>query len=222
MQANHDFSVEFVWTKFGVEAGESISEIVARKEVERVINGGVFLWGIGNNVGPSIRVLAEGGYPEVVFSPISSPPRPIDLNPVEVVRWRRAETLDGQPFELPSGSVITSRGGPKKKVHYALVCYSATPLVLDHKNERVFSGSLRNLVSGRQVGSSQVTSVVRSLSNLNVGRPYPVSMRIRLVPPFFVKLSDPVPRPSHNKISVGYSIPDRLVENKQCSHTHKV
>ena len=44
----------FCWTRFGGEAGEPIEQILFRKEQERLANGGVFLWGIGNAVGPSI------------------------------------------------------------------------------------------------------------------------------------------------------------------------
>jgi hypothetical protein len=40
----------FVWTRFGTEAGQTIDRILARKEAERIANGGLFLWGIGNSV----------------------------------------------------------------------------------------------------------------------------------------------------------------------------
>ena len=206
MQPDRIVSVEFVWTKFGVEAGESISDIVARKEKERLANGGVFLWGIGNNVGPSIRVLAEGREPEAIFSPISSPPRTVDVNPSEVVRWTEAETLDGEPFVLPRGSVVTSRGGLKKRIHYALVCYSERPIEIAGECGQLFAGTLRNLVSGRQVGYSQVTSVVRSLDSQERGRSYPISMRIKLVPPFFVKLLSPIPVRSRGAASLVHSV----------------
>jgi hypothetical protein len=49
----------FCWTRIGPEAAEPIQGILRRKEQERVANGGVFLWGIGNAVGPSLSELLD-------------------------------------------------------------------------------------------------------------------------------------------------------------------
>jgi hypothetical protein len=185
--------VEFVWTKFGTESGEPIEQIFARKEKERCANGGTFLWGIGNNVGPSIRALASGRPPEVLFSPIASPARQCDQSPAVIARWTAAETLEGDFFEIPRGSIVTSRWGDNKRQHFALVCYSETPLGPITENHFIHAQSLRNLVSGRQVGSSQVTSVVERIGGKGIGRSYPVAMRIALAAPYFVRLLNPVP-----------------------------
>ena len=195
MQRDYAEPRKFVWTKFGTEAGERLEDILARKERERAANGGVFLWGIGNNVGSSVGVLAKDRPPEVLFSPISSPPRICDELPEEVLLWTNAETLGGEHFDIPSGSIVTSRGGAQKKCHYALVCHSDRPLRLGNGNGRIFSGSLRNLVSGRQVGSSQVTSVVERHAREPLGRAYEVAMRFRMVYPYFVRLSRSLPLP---------------------------
>jgi hypothetical protein len=184
--------VEFVWTKFGMESGEPIDQILARKEEERCFNGGIFLWGIGNNIGESIRVLVRDRPPEVLFSPIASPGRHCDQFPQTVAHWTRAETLDGHPFHIPNGTVVTSRWHSNKRQHFALVCYSETPLRLDVGNYQIYAQSLRNLVSGRQVGSSQVTSVVERVYGQETGRAYPVAMRIALAAPYFVRLLNPV------------------------------
>lgn len=185
--------VEFVWTKFGTEAGEPIEQIFARKERERRANGGTFLWGIGNNVGPSIRALANGRLPEVLFSPIASPARRCDQTPEAIARWTAAETLEGDCFEIPLGSIVTSRWSNNKRQHFALVCYSETPLGPISSDHRIHAKSLRNLVSGRQVGSSQVTSVVERVVGQGIGRSYPIAMRIALAAPYFVRLLNPVP-----------------------------
>jgi hypothetical protein len=195
MQLDYAEPGKFVWSKFGTEAGERVEAILARKERERAANGGIFLWGIGNNVGHSIAVLTKDRTPEVLFSPISSAPRICDELPSEVLLWTKAETLGGEHFDIPSGSVVTSRGGAQKKWHYALVCRSDRPLRLENGGGKIFSGALRNLVSGRQVGSSQVTSVVERHVKKPIGRAYDVLMRFRLVYPYFVRLSIPLSLP---------------------------
>jgi hypothetical protein len=199
--------VEFVWTKFGTESGEPIEHIFARKEKERFANGGIFLWGIGNNVGPSILALARGRSPEVVFSPIASPARQCDQSPKAVARWTVAETLDGDCFEIPLGSMVTSRWGDNKRQHFALVCYSETPLRPSSGDQRIHARLLRNLISGRQVGSSQVTSVVERVHGQGVGRSYPITMRIALAAPYFVRLREPVLLHSSRSVSAFCNIP---------------
>ena len=42
----------FCWTKIGTEAGETIESILLRKELERISNNGIFLWGVGNSIEP--------------------------------------------------------------------------------------------------------------------------------------------------------------------------
>ena len=53
---------------------------------------------------------------------------------------------------------------------------------------------LRNLVSGRPVGASQVTAVVErfTVSSEVSATSYVVRLRARLVAPYFVRLTDPV------------------------------
>jgi hypothetical protein len=187
----------FCWTRFGTEAGQSIESILARKEEERRANAGIFLWGIGNAVGPSLRRLLElVKRPQVLFSPIQSQPREEDCAPSAVVAWSTACTLDGLDFAVPNSCLVTSRwdpGGPKI-THYALVCRSDRPLAETRRDDALAFASLRNLVSGHQVGSSQVTAVVRREPQIPpVGREYPVAISAELVAPYFLKLADPIP-----------------------------
>jgi hypothetical protein len=190
----------FVWTKVGTEAGQSISDIMRRKEKERAANDGIFYWGIGNAVGPSIlELLRKSEQPEVLFSPIKSAPRRNDVAPEAVVAWTAAAGLNGEPYRLPIWSLITSRFNIGRPRHYALVCKSDSSL-LDGRDtntedsERIAVGDLTNIVTGRPLGSSQVTAVVQR--RVREGRPsaeYSVKLRARLVPPYFIQLS--VPRP---------------------------
>lgn len=186
----------FCWSRFGTEAGQGIEEILSRKEEERVANNGVFFWGIGNALGPSItELLRRTKEPEVLFSPIKSAPRAKDGAPPRVAAWTEAETLDGDPFVLPEHTLVTSRYDPlsRKKTHYALVCFSRAPLVLSTSEERIGTGSLLNLLTARPVGASQVTAVVqRKLTNLYEHPTYDISMRVQLVYPYFLRLKNPV------------------------------
>ncbi len=190
----------FVWTKFGTEAGQSISDILRRKEAERSANGGVFYWGIGNAVGPSIlELLRQADEPEVLFSPIKSTPRRDDVEPESVVAWTAAAGLDGEPYRLPLWSLITSRFNIGRPRHYALVCRRDSSLVdgfdtAEPTAEKIAIGELTNLLTGRPLGSSQVTAVVRRCARYTPSTAeYSVNLRAKLVPPYFIQLSAPQP-----------------------------
>jgi hypothetical protein len=185
----------FCWTRFGFEAGQSPSSIVARKERERESNGGLFLWGIGNAVAAAVsQLLRASPDPAVLFSPIRSRPRTVDVTPEAVVAWTQARGLDGRSFELPPSSMVTSRYPRKgKKGHYALVCYSADPLVAGAPGIEVSFSCLANLISGKPLAASQVTAVVRRRPvHYDPGPHYAVAMKARLVRPYFLWLTGPV------------------------------
>ena len=184
----------FVWTRFGTEAGQPIEDIIERKERERRDNGGVFLWGIGNNIAPSLpTLLCSGQTPMVAFSPIKSKPRAVDQSPGQVAVWRRATTPSGAPYDLPSASMVTSRYAHGKSKHFALVCRSDQPLTLNSICEAIHFESLVNAKSGSSLGFSQVTAVVRS-GNSSAGkqRRYDVAIRCELAAPFVATLHDPM------------------------------
>lgn len=207
----------FCWTRFGTEAGEGIDRILVRKEEERLANHGVFLWGIGNAIGPSIRELVRrDSKPTVVFSPIRSNPRNEDVAPNRVVRWRAGRTLGGQQYELPAGSVVTSgvsgrNGHPK---HYALVCFLASALRITDATENVPFKRLRNLLSERMVGASQVTAVVRCTQDVDDcdGKMYPAAIQADLVFPYFIELTDPIPWRSNFETGAVSSNERRLIQ----------
>jgi hypothetical protein len=158
--------LQFCWTRFGTEAAQSIDQILVRKEEERQANHGLFLWGIGNAVGPSIlELVRRASVPEVIFSPIKSAPREEDVSPPAVVAWTAGSTICGDRYELPETVLVTSRFVPShpRRSHYALVCYSEQPAIVE-----------------RTLDAAENTSQ------------YSVSMRARLVPPFFVKLTEHV------------------------------
>ncbi len=188
----------FCWTRFGTEAGQSVEQILARKEQERKANDGLFFWGIGNAIGPSmLELLRRTTSPEAVFSPIQSAPKREDAMPESVVAWSEAQTLSGEKYRLPKHSLITSRIDllrPKPK-HYALVCRSERAIAIEHSCEYVRFSTLRNLVTNRPVGVSQVTAVVHMTASGSEGKSlsYNVAFRAFLAPPYFIELRTPVP-----------------------------
>lgn len=188
----------FCWTRMGAESGESLGDIVARKEAERVACGGVFYWGIGSSVGPALSaLLCETDNPEILFSPIKSPARLVDASPSHVARWSAGRGLFGNELTLPPTARVTSRWDPARPQapRYALVCASESPLVLSNRGE-ICTAELRNLRSGAPIGASQVTAVVRHHGTPTEGgsrSSYPVTLRASLVWPFLIRLADPAP-----------------------------
>lgn len=190
----------FCWTKFGTEAGELPLSIFQRKELERRRNGGVFLWGIGQSIGPSLPALLHvTSTPEVLFSPIRTSAATRDVSPVQVVLWCDAFGYDGRRFRLPEYSIVTSRMDPAhpRSGHYALVCEAGSPIMeLEDKNHYLAIKALRNLRSGTPLGASQVTAIVRRTCTTTPTRAeYPVVARARLVYPYLVRLTRAIPVP---------------------------
>lgn len=186
--------LSFCWTRFGTEAGETIEEILARKETERQANNGVFFWGIGNSIAPAVGELVRRvDEPEVLFSPIKGRPHRVDVAPDNVVRWTSAQGLTGDAFDLPSHATVTSRWDPSRRAgaHYALVCMSADPLEITN-TARLDVAGLRNLRSGAPIGASQVTAVVARAAAHHEEGGYAVAFRATLVAPYFVRLRQPV------------------------------
>jgi hypothetical protein len=133
--------------------------------------------------------------PEVLFSPIASTPRDIDVSPRHVVRWSTGEGLSGESMLLPEHALVTSRWDPERPgaARYALVCKSNDPLRLDDHGELHFK-LLRNFRSGAPVGASQVTAVVhREGVRRACGRAYQVALRASLVWPYLLRLASPEP-----------------------------
>lgn len=189
----------FCWTRFGVEAGQNAPEILRRKEAERRANNGVFLWGVGNSILPSIpALLSEEHHPKAVFSSIRSRPRPVDQAPKRVAVWTRARDIDGMPWQLPQGSLVTSHADRSLGRHYALVCRSSVPLELSCDSPSFRIDDLCNLRSSRSIGGSQVTAIVRFRSDdrsrgATCENPqYAAEMVVDLVPPYAVVLEQPI------------------------------
>lgn len=173
--------------------------ILARKEIERYANDGTFLWGVGNSIIPSLRdFLTVTDKPKVVFSPIRSRTRPVDEAADAVAVWTRARTPRGTPWTLPPHSMVTSHTGRVLGRHFALVCHSSLALRLVEDGPPLAMGDVCNLRSGRPIGASQVTAIVRHRPSDGApeedgqrGPVYTAAMIVDLVPPYVAVLEAP-------------------------------
>ncbi|MBL1179257.1 MAG: hypothetical protein FWK01_30100 [Pantanalinema sp. GBBB05] len=185
----------------GTESGEDLTAIIRRKEWERQLGGGYFFWGVGQSVGENAKVAARDT-PSlcVLFSPMSSKPKAIDVAPPSVVLWNAWVDAQGQVRQLPTHCFITSRAssssGRKKESHYALVCFSDRELSSQQEGICVSPNYLRNLTTNKPLGASQVTSIVRVLSQRTdeacTTKGYAVSFTAELRSPYCVQLAKPL------------------------------
>jgi hypothetical protein len=190
----------FCWTKMGAEAGQGLGAILRRKEFERLSGNGVFAWGIGNSVGPAIRYARTLGIDalDVLFTPMKSAPKAMDVAPSTLVLWTAYEDELGRAVALPAHLLVTSRGDTAehdglKKLHYALICRSDRSLLAPAGDLAVDASSVCNLVSRNPTGASQVTAVVRTCASSEPRRLYPVQFRANLTGLGFVRLLHGVP-----------------------------
>lgn len=189
----------FCWTKMGVESGESLDLIIRRKDWERQLGNGLFFWGIGQSLGDNARDAAASvdGEMKVVFSPMASKAKDIDVTPGDVFVWNSWIDSSGEHHTLPEHVLITSRAdlpsGRRKTSHYALVCKSTAPLAGTTELE-VTAAFLRNFSSDKSLGASQVTAVVRNAEYAlsgNVAKKYSVSFVADMEAPYSVQLASP-------------------------------
>lgn len=194
----------FCWTKMGAEAGQALTTILRRKEAERQAGNGLFVWGIGNALSAGIVELRRRCVsPMVVFSEMRSKAKPADANPPSVHLWLSYVGPAGQVMPLPPHCIVTSRGelakGRLRKTrHYVLFCRRAAQISA-RGDQTLRFGELRNLVSGKPMGFSQVTALVERTSgdqNDAEGPVYPVTFVAELTRPYFARLAHPVVLPA--------------------------
>ncbi len=183
----------FVLTKPGIEAGESLASIVARKEAERVAGKNTFWWGIGSSLGPVVCRAAQdaGGKLQVIFvlNNRLSRPKEQDVSPSRVFRWTKWQDWKGSVREVPAFAHVTSRGHELKRAHYALICSSERPIKFD-VNGPAFDPSICRTALGKRPGSSQVTALVwGDLNSVDhkLGQ-YRIAFRATLISPWQAKL----------------------------------
>ncbi|MCA3859854.1 MAG: hypothetical protein IOB81_14590, partial [Burkholderia sp.] len=147
----------FCWTKIGTESGEELPTVVLRKEWERRLGGGRFLWGINQPLGSSAQVAAHRtGSLLALFSPVASRPRAGERK--DALLWNAWVDASGQVRPLPPHTFIASRStlpsGRRREQHYALVCASSTALTVGTQL-RVYPDQLRSVSTGQPLGAAQ-------------------------------------------------------------------
>ncbi|WP_133366483.1 hypothetical protein [Qipengyuania sediminis] len=196
-QTTVGYREEYVcWSRMQAEAGQSLAEIVSRKERERQAGDGVFFWGVGNAPAAITSVLARAAMPvRVIFSVMKSRPKAIDVSPGRTVVWRRYIDANGAERPLPPHALVTSRGdsaGGEKRVHYALMCRSDRPLEL-RRGEPFDPTAFRNAGgTGAPVGSSQVTALLRRVGVEQEAADYEANLSAWLAGSYWVRLTDPL------------------------------
>jgi hypothetical protein len=178
------------WTRMQAEAGEGLSRILKRKDLERRAGGGLFFWGVGNAPARAIPALVRAAANvDVLFSVMKSRPKAHDVTPSRVLAWQSFVDADGVVRPIPDHVLVTSRAG-SRDFHYALVCRSCGPLHV--ADEGPFDPTaFRNYGAGGAVGASQVTALLERCAP-DRNSDYRVAMRAQLTGGFWVKLVDGV------------------------------
>ncbi len=207
MALNH-LPPTFCWSRIGSETGEDLPTIVLRKEWERRLGGGRFLWGINQPLGNSAQVAAlRTGSLLALFSAAASRPRMTELRREGALVWNAWVDASGQVRPLPPHVFVTSRlrfpSGKPRDHHYALVCASPTELTLG-SSLRVQPERLRSVSTGKAPSPSQGTVVVdraersgaKAANNTGAGdgkaaKTYAVAFGVELEAPYFVRLAQP-------------------------------
>ncbi|WP_179402221.1 hypothetical protein [Burkholderia guangdongensis] len=187
----------FCWTKIGHESGEELPTVVLRKEWERRLGGGRFLWGIGQSLGGSAQVAAHRtGSLLALFSPAAGRARPADRKREDMLLWHAWIDASGQVRQLPQHAFITSRAtlpsGRPRQQHYALVCASPTELAIGTRL-RVYPEHLRSVSTGKPLGAAQRAVVVDCVARAaqQSGKSYPLALSVELEAPYVVRLAQP-------------------------------
>ena len=181
----------------GDEAGQLLENILVRKELERELGNGLFIWGIGNSLGDTIwKYVSEKPLLKVFFSKIKSKPKIIDSKPKKVYYWTHYQDRFNKHHKLPEHALVLSRGHTNKalkKKHYALICHKKESIQKE-KWEQINFYSLKNIYSkANKIGYSQVTAIVERNSNLSEKTNfYEMIFSADLVKPYFVTLINPI------------------------------
>jgi hypothetical protein len=189
----------FCWSRSGSETGEDLATLILRKEWERRLGGGRFLWGISQSLGNSAQVAAlRTGSLLALFSPPASRGRHVPRKREDALVWNAWVDAGGQVRQLPMHVFVASRttwpSGRERDHHYALVCASPTELSIG-SSLNVCSERLRSVSTGKAPCASQATVVVdraeRSGGPAPAGKQHPIALAVELEAPYFVRLTQP-------------------------------
>jgi hypothetical protein len=190
----------FCWSRSGSETGEDLAALILRKEWERRLGGGRFLWGISQSLGASAQVAAlRTGSLLALFSPAAGRARTASRKREDALVWNAWVDASGQVRQLPMHVFVASRttwpSGRERDHHYALVCASPTELSVG-SSLGVCPERLRSVSTGKAPCASQATVVVDRVecgaeTGATAGKHYPIALAVELEAPYFVRLTQP-------------------------------
>ncbi|ALL68562.1 hypothetical protein K788_00002075 [Paraburkholderia caribensis MBA4] len=179
-----------------MEAGEDLVTIMLRKEWERRLGGGRFLWGIAQvprGIGGVAASRSKSAL--ALFSPRLTKPRTAGRRQSNVLLWNAWIDATGQVRPLPSYAFVTSSAklasGKRRENYYALVCSSPNELRFGY-NLGLQAENLRHVSSGKRLGAATSTAIVAHQSAPSSDKRYPVALAVSLEAPFYVKLAQPI------------------------------
>jgi hypothetical protein len=176
----------FVWSLMGQDAGQSLDEIIIRKEAERR-TGSEIWWGGGTPLGARVEseAIDNGGTLPALFSPLENQKHALDPNTYVWNEWERI--LTGVQGIIPKHVLVL--GGKPDRPYYAQVFHCDTELVLgDHG--RFDPAQCLTLANGVPPGVSQRAALLMGQVKHPHG-PYRIAFIAQLVRPWFVRLTRP-------------------------------
>ena len=170
--------------------GESLNQIIGRKEAERRSGNGVFWWGIGTSLGSAVEdnVVSHDSTLPVLFSRQLSPPQKKDADPDHVCVWNAWRSKSGLYDVIPDHVLVTGASNPATS-YYALCCHSDASLKLTNHGQ--FDPQQCQTMSGKVPGASQVTCLLRNMRpGGHSGGRYSIGFKATLAYPWTVRLTD--------------------------------
>jgi hypothetical protein len=175
----------FVWSLMGQDAGQSLKEIIIRKEAERR-TGGDFWWGLGTPLGDRVEseAISNGGtLPALFFKTLGKQKQALAQKTFVWNGWRSSK---GRHGVIPKHVLVL--GGDPDGRYYALVCRCDIELVLG--NHGPFEPTqCRTLAKGVRPGVTQRTALLTGQRKHPHG-PYHIGFEAYLAAPWFVRLTD--------------------------------
>ncbi len=192
--------------------------MVLRKEWERRLGGGRFLWGVNHLPATSHGTVGQSRGATALFSPHARKHSRAAKAKSSFVYWNAWVDFSGQLRPLPSHALITSTAvlpsGRAREKYFALVCFSPDQLQIGG-TLNLRPGEFRHARSGRVLSTGTSTAVVDFHGkNDRVGtRTYPVSLAVSLDAPYFIRLAEPSPLKARELAAVATASRDGDMES---------
>ena len=215
-------------TKFGPESGETVKEILARKDLER--KSGIrahkneFWWGIGEKgTAQSINnLISQYNATIVLFSAIKNQEPPKNGSSSDALVWRRYRMLGGDLLhDIPKHVLITSaavtKSGAVRNTHFALICNSSIPIKIGGNVFRFAShhyksiskdGTLGKTARGQRTTTALVKWTTSPISGAECDSL--IDFSAQLCAPYCVELSDPKRISSSEVVALNRQIAEGL------------